>query len=461
MVPTVKNTFKSVVVVSVIPVAFLLGRTLGAGHPSLKSIERRLIARVGDPGLAGGIGGAQEANPNVAPVDIFENVLEHVQREFVEINDIPTSKINNGAVSRMYASLDDPKTMFLEADMRKMRQDALEGNFAGIGAVLTITKAKKADIDYRYVTVVDVMPGSPAVKSGILSGDRITEIDGHWIIAYSILADIDRIRGTKEDDAKKREQFGVIEKKFTSGLTYPKALRQLSTGQGKTYKISLERGGQAKPIEVQATTAETKVEPVAFSTVGNHVGYLQVRQFNAKATTAFDSALNKFAQSGGAKGLILDLRRNPGGMTAEEKTHVDGYTSARKLLARLTPGGTVAQLERKVGGQREALKITSENRIKTPLVVLVDHGTANLSEMVASALREGSKARLVGAHTFGDNVLQLFAPLKNGTGVEIATRHMFGASGADLSKGLEPDVIVINSDSKTDVGLQRAIAELG
>ena len=212
------------------------------------------------------------------------------------------------------------------------------------------------------------------------------------------------------------------------------------------------------------TTALTRFDPVEYKTLGS-IGYLRIHQFNPATTEAFEAALDKAAnEKGPLKGLIVDLRQNPGGVTADAQTGVDGYGAARRLIARLTAGGSVAAIERKPR-HRETLTVTpAAPSMKTPLVVLIDGGTANLAELVASALRDAGKARLVGSRTFGDDALQLFALLKNGMGVEITTAHLFTRDGADLARGLEPDVPVsggADSKSANDPTLQRALALLG
>src|SRR5262249_52876223 len=147
---------------------FVWGRSLGSGRQParmspLRSLSRMLSAST-EKGPLGENGFAGQDNASVPPAEIYENVLEHVQREFVADTG-GSGRISNGALSRMLASLDDPKTGFLEPALRQARQDALQGRFRGIGAALTITKSKKEDVDYRHLTVVSVMPNSPAEKA--------------------------------------------------------------------------------------------------------------------------------------------------------------------------------------------------------------------------------------------------------------------------------------------------------
>lgn len=466
---SLKRTITLLLLICVVSGAFFVGRTLGASRQPIIAAAppaNMQISRADLPGVRGvpievsrDAPRGQEPTANVAPADVFEEVLSNVQRNFVEINDIPLSKIDGAALARMYASLGDPKTRALNPERRRARQSALLGRYYGLGAVFALTRTRRVDVDYNHLTVVDVMPGSPAQKSGLRTGDYITEIDGRWIINYAIYAEQDRIaRETDKDDAAKDAEAAKISQKFRGGLSLSKALDRLEIGEGKTYLLSVERAGVPQPLKIEAMTALTSVMPVEYKTPSTGIGYLRVRQFNAKATEAFEAALEK---AGGLKGLVVDLRQNPGGVTSESRTGVDGYTSARKLIARLTEGGAVANIERKPR-QRELLTVVpSPAFVRVALVVLVDGGTANLAELVASSLRDSGKAKLVGTHTFGDDVLQLFAPLKSGLGVEMTVAHLFTLNGTDLARGLEPDMVIPNSGEAPDAALQWALSLLG
>jgi carboxyl-terminal processing protease len=439
--------------------AFQVGQHLASDTSRpLREFGHLISATAGDRGPFGATSGVAQQDNNVPPADIFETVLDHVKRDFVEDNG-GDQRLSNGALSQLFAALNDPRTNYLDAPTRKARQDALAGRYYGIGAAFIVARVKKQDIDYRYLTVMDVMPGSPAEKSGLRSGDRITEVDGHWIIAYSIADDLDRIRkeGDK-DEAARRNELNPIVDRFKAGYTVPKALDRLAQGEGKTYKVTVERPGRTTPLKLDIATALTVVDPVAYRVIDGRVGYLRVRQFNQRATDAFNQALD--GVNSDIKGLIVDLRQNPGGVTAEASTGVDGYASARALIARLTPGGKVATIERRAN-RREPLTVDpAAANLHLPLVVLVDAGTANLSEMVAAALRDAGKAKIVGTHTFGDDVLQLFAPLQNGAGVEIATAHLRTAAGIDLDRGVSPDIPVSADSSGKDRALDRAVSTM-
>jgi len=457
--------------------AFFIGRTLGASSQaaSISRIREQFKlpalsdAKLPDPQPAPSLASfsntsngstAQESTSSVPPADIYEEALTNVRRNFVEINEFPLSKLDVDGIGRMYATLGDPRTHALTIERCKAREDALEGRFAGIGAVLSITHSHRADVDYSHLTVVDVMPDSPAEKAGLRSGDWITEIDGRWVINYTIYADANRIGRDKSlDDGSRQQQVDQVNHKFRTGLSLSHALDSLETGDGKPLALTIERpapNGQnlpAIPLKVTLTTAVTEVPPATFRLLGTKggrkLGYLRIRLFNARATAIFTKALSSLSDAGAVGGLIVDLRQSPGGVTSDSDSALDGFASARHLISLLTSGGTVARIEHRPA-HRDALVINPASSVlHCKMVVLVDGGTANLAELTASALKDAGKARLLGTHTFGDDVLTMFAHFKSGIGVELTTGHLFTASGIDLARGLEPDIVWDNANDNT------------
>lgn len=439
---------------------FYWGRSLGSQGsrprvPGLSNLSRMLSANANGAMGEGEYNG--QADSQVPPVTIFEDVLDKVQREYVE-NTANPARLSDGALTRMFSSLDDPGTYFLEPKLRKVRQEALSGRYQGIGAELTITKSKREDIEYRHLTVMDVLPGSPAERAGLKTGDRLTEVDGRWIIAYSVVSDVERLDRGKPDAEQRRNGVKKIIDKFQKGLTVSKALKLLIAGEGRALKLTVQRPAQAEILRVEMKTAVTEVAPVEHRILNDRVGYLRIWQFNRQAEEKFQEALTTAGDS--VKGWIIDLRRNPGGVIAESLHEVDGFAPAQRLIGRLTPGGKVAMIERKPKQKTPLVVTAHEQFLKVPLVVLVDQGTAGLSELVAAGLREAGKARLVGARTFGKSTLQLFDVFKNGSGVEMSTARLFTASGANMEQGLTPDV-VIAAGAGEDAALQRALTLLG
>ncbi|MCS6776616.1 MAG: S41 family peptidase [Chloroherpetonaceae bacterium] len=441
-------------------VSFFWGRHLGSRVtrpriPGLPVLHRMLSAdaegAVGDGEFVGTGAGA------VAPQAIFEDVLDKVQREFVETTS-DTARLSNGALARMFASLDDPRTLFLDPPLRRARQEALMGRYQGIGATLAITRSQKEDVAYRHLSIVAVLPGSPAEKAGLKPGDRLTEIDGRWIIAYSVAADISRLQAQKDLDAlQRRENLRQIAQKFQNGLPIHRALSQLMIGQGRSMRLTVQRTGVPHPLQVTLTTAATQLSPVGFRTLDGQIGYLRIAQFNRETGRTLTGLLDRMDRK--MKGLVIDLRANPGGVRSEDLDEVDGVEPARALLARLTPGGKVALIERKPARKQPFVVPRVARPLSLPMVVLVDRGTAGLSELVAAALRDTAGARIVGTRTFGDGILPLFAVFKNGSGVEMTTARLFTIRGDDLAQGIKPD-ITVTEEAGQDAPLRRALALL-
>lgn len=440
---------------TVIVISFNIGHSLGTGTRRAggsRGFSSLIPFRGGLPGTLND----REGDPNVPPDQVFEDVLDKVQHEFVEGGGTNT-KITTGALTRMLASLDDPKTGYLDQEARQNRLEALRGRFHGIGALLTVTKTKTQDIEYRHLTIVDVMPGSPAQRAGLRTGDYLTHINGHWIISYSISVDADKIRDDKNDDQTKESEIKSVSSRFRKGYNLSKALDLLVRGEAKPIELTVERAGRSNPFSIEMKTSVTEVEPAEFKIINGKVAYLRIRQFNASATQTFNHALDTLPA--GLTGFILDLRGNPGGVRAEDLHAIDGYASVRKLISRLSAGGNVAIVARRPN-QREPLTIQgSKPQINLPKYILIDHGTANLAELAVSALRDFGGAKIIGSRSNGDNVLQLLTIFKSGGGVEISSAHLFTASGMDLKQGVKPDFQV--EDSVPNGAYKLALSKCG
>ena len=318
--------------------------------------------------------GATEPNAHIPPDQVFEDVLDKVQQNYVD-GGAANARLSNGAVARMLSSLDDTRTNYFEPAYREARQDALKGRYHGIGAVLNVFKSKKNGFECRRLTVVDVMPGSPAERAGLRPHDIITHIDDRWIIAYAITTESDRINKRKSDEDERAQQIRDVGARFKKGISLTRSIGLLTIGESKTLKLAVERPVPSEAFNVVVKTGLTEINPVEYRLLAGGYGYLRVRQFNARATHEFHQALDSAIAAGTKlKGLIIDLRGNPGGVRAEAAAEIDGFLSARKLMARLTKGGSVAILERHPNSREPLTIVGARPQIGVRKVVLYADG---------------------------------------------------------------------------------------
>jgi carboxyl-terminal processing protease len=452
VIRSIKSTLFIAPVLLAVWASFACGQLLR--RSTAPAVETRVrLSSLPDSGAGMGdiVGVTQQGDD---PAHTFNEVLDYVRKEYVDhVED--EKKLGFGAVKTMLLSLDDPKTRFLDPTQRKQLLDQLNGEFPGIGAVIAVVKQKKGPIDERRLALVAPVPGGPADKAGLRPGDVVTEIDGHWIIAYDPRLDLDQLHVNNSDDPEYRKAFKVAVKKLTDGVTLPKALEQLTAKDGKTIALTIERPGEAAPIKATLTTATTKLEPVEYKALNGGVGYLRVTQFNDHATEAFTAALANARE----KSLIVDLRNNAGGPVTGKDN--GAYGSALALLSRLSSGGQIGTLVR-AGNKQEPINLPGGAAKSYKISVLVNGGTANLAELVASSLKEKSGAKIVGSNTFGDSVYQKLVELQKGSGMTITAGKILTAHGVDFtSKGLQPDVAVTGGGPQSsDAVVERALSVL-
>lgn len=402
--------------------------------------------------------GAGEDDPFAAgsPALTFQRVYDLLKRNYVDT--LPDdSKLGHGAAAAMLASLGDPESRFLEpAEMAELAREA-HGEYRGLGAVTAVRKIlhpKRGKNEPGYtelqLTVVAPLPGSPAQKAGLKSGDIITDISGRWIAAYDLVASRAReINAAKNDPVALNKLAKEINDRADPehALSLAEARSKLDDGGAKPLALTVVRPGEAKPLTLMVdVSTPTVLVPVSGKSLPGGIGYLQISKFTPDADTAFDSALTKLGP--GLKGLIVDLRSSPGGL----------LNVGAAVAGRLTTAQTFALLQTKK--QREQpVPIKSSRAVACPIVVLVDGGTANTSELLAAVLRAGG-SKLIGASTFGDATDVKSVRLRDGAGFTMTVGKFLTADRTDFATvGLKPDIAVADTPG-ADAPLQRALAEL-
>lgn len=296
------------------------------------------------------------------------------------------------AIQKMLKSLDDPFTRFLDPEQYRSLQVNTSGELTGVGLQIALNS------ETGKLEVIAPITGSPAEKAGIQPRDRIIQIEGTP----------------------------------TEKLTLDEAAAKMRGAAGSIVTLSIERDGEKEPRQVQLTRDRIELNPVIAelrpSTQGKSVGYLRLTQFNANAPMELAHAITSLEKKG-ANAYILDLRNNPGGLLQA------GIEIARLWL----DSGTIVYTVNRQGvqGSFEALGSALTN---DPLVILVNQGTASASEILAGALQDNARAKLVGEKTFGKGLIQSLFELSDGSGLAVTIAKYETPSHHDINKlGIKPD----------------------
>jgi carboxyl-terminal processing protease len=354
-------------------------------------------------------------------VDTYSAAIERLKSDYYyygkEVNghEINERQLTYSAIRGTLHGLGDPFTRFLDPDEYKKMREENEGNFTGIGARLDENKSGE-------IYIKEPMPNTPAIRAGIKSNDVILAVDDKLIKHMDINDVVDMIRGP----------------------------------EGTKVKLTLRRPGKPKPFDVVMVRKVVPFPIVQSRMLDDKakIGYVRLFQFNEQSDSQFDEALTKLDKDR-MKGLILDLRGNPGGL----------LNVARDIGSRFIESGPVVIIQER-GGQRSPMDVEEEkhNHKRYPLVVLVDKSSASASEIVAGAIKDDGAGTLVGVTTFGKGRVQTIMPLRDESAVSITTAKYLTPKGIDIhKKGIDPDVVVESpdnydpSDPKTDLQLTKAV----
>lgn len=294
-----------------------------------------------------------------------------------------------GAIKGMTASLNDPYTVFMNKKEFSDFQSETTGSFGGIGVTVGTKNGK--------LTVMAVTKDSPAKKAGIVPGDNIVKVENTEV----------------------------------SGSDMDKAVSLMRGTVGTSVKVTFYREGKGN-FEVTLKREVITVNTVSGEILQNNIGYIQISMFDSNTGKNFANELDDL-KSKGAKGFILDLRDNPGGLLDE----------CVKVASNFIPSGkTIVSVKDKYGTQ-DVSKSNGGDAIGMPLVILVNGNTASASEIVSGAIKDYKLGTLVGTKTFGKGIVQDTYNTKNGTALKVTIAKYYSPNGENIQgKGFEPDVNV-------------------
>jgi len=327
-------------------------------------------------------------------LNLFGNVLERVQEEYVEAPE--NADLIEAALIGMLSSL-DPHSAYLPPKNFENMQVQTKGEFGGLGIEVTMERG--------FVKVIAPIDGTPAERAGILPNDLITKLDGEDVLGLTLQDAVDIMRG----------EIGT---KIT---------------------LTIAREGQDEPLVITITRANIKIQAVRARPIGpnDEIAYIRVTTFNENTTTNLRKALNELPKEIGRKklaGYILDLRNNPGGLLSEAVRVTDSF---------LNYGEIVSTRARKPRDNSRFNARRGDSTKGAPLLVLINGGSASASEIVAGALQDHHRALIVGTQSFGKGSVQSVVPLPNNGALRLTTARYYTPSGRSIQAlGIMPDIVI-------------------
>ena len=322
---------------------------------------------------------------------VFTDVIGLIQKDYVE--ETTSKDLVYGAIKGMLETL-DPHSAFMPPQVYKEMQEETRGRFEGLGIEITLKDG--------ILTVVSPIEGTPAYKAGITARDQIISIDGESTKNFTLMDSVKRLRGPR----------------------------------GTKVTITIMREGLAKPKDFTLVRDVIPVRSVRYELLEKNYGYIRLSQFQEKTDGEFEKAMKALEEEskGALKGLILDLRNNPGGLLDQ----------AVKISDRFIESGLIVSVEgRKEDQKMKFFAHPDGNGVRHPLVVLVNGGSASASEIVAGAIQDQGRGVIVGTQTFGKGSVQTIIPLKDGSGLRLTTARYYTPSGRSIqARGIVPDIIV-------------------
>ncbi len=338
----------------------------------------------------------------------FIEALNWVRSEYIE-KDIDLNKIIQGAIKGMLKTLDDPYTRYMDPQaLKREQEDMFLGHFDGLGIIISI----KDD----QLIIISPIEDTPAYRVGIKAGDKIVEIDG----------------------------------KSTEGIELDEAVNVLRGEKGTKVILGIKRENVEEILEFTIIRDIIEVKAIKKKVMGKNInlGYIRITTFNVNTEPELEEVLNEFKGDNNIQGIILDLRNNPGGL----------LDSAIEVASKFVKEGPVVHIK-----DRDGIQITVQSRgnkyPQWPLIVLVNEGSASASEIVAGAIQDSGRGKLLGQKTFGKGMVQQVFNLSDGSGIVITTSEYYTPSERSINNiGIEPDILVeAAEDNEEDIQLDKAI----
>ncbi len=331
-------------------------------------------------------------------IDLFAEVLEKIQNEYVE--EVDQAEIIDSAINGALQSL-DPFSAYMNPKVFEESQSETSGEFGGLGI--------EVSMESGVIKVITPIDDTPAAKAGIKAGDYIVKINGEQVQGKTLMEAVNLMRGP----------------------------------EGTSIEITVRRKGLRKAKIFKITREIIEIKSVISKIVDNKVGYLRLRAFNENSSSQLKKEISKIEKNKKLVGYILDLRNNPGGLLSQAVTISDFF---------LNDGEIVSTKGRKKRENRKFFAKKGDKIDGKPLIVLINNGSASASEIVAGALQDQKRAILLGETTFGKGSVQSIIPLKNRGAIRLTISKYYLPSGKSISEvGVVPDIKVEEEDEEFSI----------
>ncbi len=351
-----------------------------------------------------------EREPAALPIEdlrAFSEIFGKIKSDYVE--PVEDKKLITEAINGMLSGL-DPHSAYLDNEAFKELQVGTQGEFGGLGI--------EVGMEDGFVKVVSPIEDTPAYKAGVKSGDLVIKLDDTPV----------------------------------KGMTLNDAVKRMRGKPGTDITLTIIRKGEVKPLTITLTRAVIKIKSVKHKLLEAGFGYVRITQFQEHTGENLVTALKDLSEQnkGGLKGLVLDLRNDPGGLLNTAVSVSGAFLKPNDLVV-YTDGRTEDAKMRLTNARENYLRPGEVDYLKTlpawvktvPLVVLVNGGSASASEIVAGALQDHKRALVIGTQSFGKGSVQTILPLNNGTAIKLTTARYFTPGGRSIqAKGITPDIIV-------------------
>lgn len=331
-------------------------------------------------------------------VQRFSNAISQIKKYYVK--PVDDKELFDNAIRGMLGGL-DPHSTYLDEESYNELQTSTSGEFGGLGIEVTMEDG--------VVKVVTPLVDTPAFKAGVKAGDYIIKIGNQSVQGITLKDAVDLMRGK----------------------------------QGSTVELTILRKGESKPLVYSLVREKILIKSVKSKLLDNHYGYIRLTQFQAMTAQDMEQAIAQLKQQAGGKlkGLILDLRNNPGGLldsaiqVSDDFIDTDKSTGKQELIV-YTQG-------RLPGSKFTAMANPGDLLDNAPMIVLINNGSASASEIVAGALKDNKRAIIVGTRSFGKGSVQTILPLDDKRAIKLTTALYYTPSGTSIqAKGITPDIII-------------------